>query len=559
MKTILLLFACLSTCTLNAQLFLPFKLLHQEASYCNPNEQIMVPDHFRVYQTVNDLWDAPVDSTRCFSFEGKPISAVLDLSPMDFQRPLFIQFLFDSLMLLPDTIYDFYLNASYFHLNQLPVEYGIDCSNGVCTGFLAGVEIPDETGTGTTLRWYEMSTGPENYDYFSYCFLTERFGGTLRYLIFKLTLNDVLPPNAKLELFWGGVEIQWALTFNAPNPLVATEDYFNGTSYDVDLIDFAPDIYYNSMLFKYPDTTYPSSQNLGYYDVEIFPNKPSPQVINLIADDNLQVLFQPFTTLRGGLVEGDTLRHQVNFIANGLTMCLGLIIDLIFDDGASFIYRSGDIRFLNHKACFMFRRGSRLKIDDGATFHYGNHKLGILAIYPDARLEFGRNATLIMDGRMMLFGYPHAPDMELHIELHPGQKLVFTEHARLMRVGWAYAPVHLNVHMLGGELDDSRLSPADRSLIRRIYPDVSGRLDQHVHISPNPNSGSFQLRIDRPRSGRATIHFFTPDGSEATSPIETWLDHGVNIIDLSKPLAPGVYFLRINTGNDFATARIVVN
>lgn len=270
------------------------------------------------------------------------------------------------------------------------------------------------------------------------------------------------------------------------------------------------------------------------------------------------VMFQPFTVLRGGMVEGDTTRHHVNFVSNGMSMCLDQVIDLIFDDGTSFIYNYGDVHFGNYNACFMFRKGGRLKVGDGATFNYGNYGLGILAMFPDSKLEFGDDATLIVDGRMLLMGYPEEPEKELHFELKPGQKLVFSERSRLMRVPWANAPVHLNVHMMGGELDDANLPPEDRALIRRIYPEVKSSLKDNLAVSPNPNSGTFEVQITTNEPGQAGFQFFTLDGKAAGAPIQIALDKGINAIPLSWSVAPGVYLLRVNTGRDIATKKILV-
>ncbi|GAB4253768.1 MAG: hypothetical protein Kow0027_19490 [Saprospiraceae bacterium] len=562
MKNLLLPFlALLSFFTANGQLVLPFEDLQSVVSPCNPTQTIKVPKHWQVYQTVDDLWDSPVDSTHCFPFDSATDGANGDLSAVDIQRPLFLRARFDSLELEPNTVYNFFLAIDNSQLLQYPIDYGTNCSNSVCTGFLAGVEIPDESGSGKVLRWYQMNEGPNNdFGHFSYCFLSEKFGGTLKFLIVKITFNDELPANPVLFLKEGGVVKHEADFLEVPNPIVVNDTYYNGSSYDAPLSSL-----YNSnglvyhFLFLYPDSTYPSSQHIGYHDVQISPNKPEPQVINLIAGPGDVVMFQPFTQLRGGLVEGDTLRHEVTLVSNGMSMCLEQVVELVFNDGTNFLYNYGDIHFGNYNACFMFRSGSLLKIGDGATFNYGNYGLGILALFPDSKLQFGENATLVVDGRMMLMGYPEAPENELHIELRPGQKLIFSKQARLMRVPWATAPVHLNVHMLGGELDDSNLRPEDRELIRRIYPEVKGSLKDNLAVSPNPNSGTFEVQITANEPGQAGFQLFTLDGKAVGAPIQKALEKGFNSIPLSWPVARGVYLLRVNTETDVATKKIVVN
>ena len=513
-----------------------------------------------VYQTVNDQWDGDVDTTRCFPFSQASEGANCDLSSLDSERPLFIRAKFDSMVLEPNTVYNFFLAIDNSQLLQYPIDYGTNCSNSVCTGFLAGVEIPDESGTGKILRWYQMNEGPNNdFGHFSYCFLSEKFGGTLKYLIAKITFTAELPANAILYFETGGVMEHDASFWEIPNPTIVPDIYFNGSSYDAGISEL-----YNSngwiyhFLFLYPDTGYPSPQHIGYHEVQISPNKPQPQEINLIAGQNEVLMFQPFTQLRGGMVEGDTLRHQVNLVSNGMSMCLEQVVELVFNDGTSFIYNYGDIHFGNYNACFMFRKGGRLKIGDGATFNYGNYGLGILAMFPDSKLEFGENATLIIDGRMMLMGYPEAPEKELHIELKPGQKLVFSERSRLMRGHWTTVPVHLNVHMLGGELDDANLPPDDRALIRRIYPEVKGRLKDNLTVSPNPNPGTFEVQITVNEPVQAGFQLLTPDGKAVGTPIRKTLDKGLNSIPLTWSVPPGVYLLRVNTGRDIATKKILV-
>lgn len=409
------------------------------------------------------------------------------------------------------------------------------------------------------MRWYPMNQTPENNGLFQFCFLSENFGGLLKYLIIQFKFKEELPAGSKLNLGYSSV-VEFTLANNlvVPNPLVVTEDFFDGTSYNATLGDLLGVGYIDNYLFVYSDSTYPSSQNLSYYDVHIDPNKSEPQDINIFGDEYSSVVFQPYVSIRGGFVDGDTQRHNLNLITNGMTFCMNQLTDLVFDDGTSFIYNYGDIHFGSYNACFMFRKGSRLKIGDGATFNYGNYGLGILAMFPDSKLEFGEDATLIVDGRMMLMGYPEAPEKELHIELKPGQKLVFSERSRLMRVPWANAPVHLNVHMLGGELDDSNLRPEDRELIRRIYPEVKGSLKDNLAVSPNPNSGTFEVRITANEPGQAGFQLFTLDGKAAGAPIQIALEKGINPIPLSWSVAPGVYLLRVNTGKDIATKKILV-
>ena len=53
--------------------------------------------------------------------------------------------------------------------------------------------------------------------------------------------------------------------------------------------------------------------------------------------------------------------------------------------------------------------------------------------------------------------------------------------------------MQLRVRMLGGILEDAALSPEDRAIIRRIWPQPAERLADNVTISPNPCASTLTL------------------------------------------------------------------
>ncbi len=195
----------------------------------------------------------------------------------------------------------------------------------------------------------------------------------------------------------------------------------------------------------------------------IAPNSAEQEVINLVVDPFQTLEIQPFTYLIGALVAGsDTLRHQVNLVNNGGDICLNFV-DFVVDGGDEFRHGGGSLYMNNAFSCMQFRHESALRVLEGATLHYGNNGAGMLALCRQLDRAGAQCHALVVDGILNLAECNDAiPPQQLYMDLPPGSKLIFTDQARLTNRFSQGQQMHLNVRMLGGEIDDAALAPEDR-------------------------------------------------------------------------------------------------
>lgn len=204
-------------------------------------------------------------------------------------------------------------------------------------------------------------------------------------------------------------------------------------------------------------------------------------------DEYQSLEIQPFTNIRGALVEGsDSVRHIANLVNMGGDFCANFI-DFVVSGGGEYRHGGGHITMHNPRSCMQFRTGSALRVLEGSTLYYGNDGAGMLVLCPSSTIALERNATLVMDGLLnLIYCKEDLGDQQVYIDLPPGAKLVFTNNARISNEFSLGRQTLLNVRMLGGTLDDTALEILDRTFIRRVYPEPSISFRDNLGLFPNP-------------------------------------------------------------------------
>lgn len=488
----------------------PFTIFSQEAVIPNgtfrpldtlqcpfqPDSMVVWPVGWRLYQTQNNRWDGPIDSSHCISVALNELnSAVVGLQQVDPEKALFVRQSLPGeagLLLSPDYIYE--LSASSIVDTSLTLSRANNCENELCSGIIAVVEIPDEAGTGTAQRLHRAHFDEPSFygsSRASACLVTEYFPqNILRELIFKFTFEQ-LTPQSRLSLGFVGFEYPF-FGINEVEELVFPPSAFSGESYRADFYEVARpggSFYETPYLFMHEREVYPSSENITY--IEARPEVPTDEAVSLEATiDRYQSLhFQPYTAIRGALVSpDDTIRHQFTLVGEGAEWCFLNGIELIVSDGAEVEFRSGTIHFAGLNSCMMFRDGGALRIPDNTRFVYGQDAKGALGLNKGGTIRIGRNSELVINNTLILANFLSGADRQVYMELNPGSRLTFGENARLIRQGHLQTgQMRLNVFMKGGILDDGNLSAYDRRLINRIYPDKNAILPaDHLWILGNP-------------------------------------------------------------------------
>lgn len=463
--------------------------------------EVVHPNFWLPYQTLDGHWDGPIDSTKCISVTPitGPNSIEIDLNQIDPARPLFIRCLLDDdakIPLNPDWI--FLVQGKMYPKGQTQFIQTNQCADALCTGIIVGIEIPDETGDSTNRRIY---VGPEEnmfYGGYATCLPTEKFEENyLREYIFKIQVDTANIPSQNFAVRWFDSYLEMIYGIGHVYEVLAPEWTWDGNSYELEGYILANDGGEN-YLFMYGADTYPSLDNPYFIDGMPIVNSIEPKTININIYNYQSAYFQPFTYLRGGLVEGsDSIRHEVDLVNWGGNICINFV-ELIFEENTSYVHHGGQLDFSGETACMQFRTGGALVVADSATLHFGPGGHGMLALRPGGTIEIGKGGALLIDNMLMLTPYhPDPADPEtrqVYMELNPGATLAFGPHARIMRKFNPEEDMRLNIYMNGGTLDLGNLPAEDRALINLIYPAPAPNIADNILLSPNPASDVLQCR-----------------------------------------------------------------
>ncbi len=527
------------------------------------SQEILTADFWSIYQTQNDQWDGPVDSTQCIEVYEDGFNINFALNQIDLDKPIFVRSKLEEVdprLLNNDFLYNG--NFSFVVDDGIEINLNNDCENDLCSGLLVSIEIPNESGTGVSQREYRKSVSESfnnNYQA-SFCYATEKFDSPiLKEYILKITLD----PESTGE--W----IQLRSAFNEGfdeystykiTDLEIPDFYYVDTSYVYSLINLAGIFEATNFLVMYADTTYPSTQNPSYVDITPTPNVPTQEFIDIIVEDFQTLVFQPFAFLRGGLIEGsDSLRHHYNLINNGAEICMYTLIEFVFSGSNGYMHQGGNIDFHGTTSCFMFRHGGELRVAENAYLQYGDGGEGILALGERSRVNLETGSSLVIDNKVMLIDVVDNFEQEIKVDLQPGSLLAFGLNASIRRAAGEDGNQMLNVYMNGGILDDHKLSEEERSMINRIYPESSRDFypEESIFIYPNPVQSALTYRYDSEFEEFVGVEVLNAKGQIVYKSKHAMVE-GINdiVFDFRSPIQ-GVYILRLETAKGVRSAKFI--
>ena len=511
---------------------------------------------WEAYQTVDDLWDGPLDSTFCIDLAhitGNYVQSYIDVDQIDASRPVFVRWLSDSATALPLTSDNEYaLDASVY--STLGIDASNTCPGGFCTGIQAAVRIPHWSGVGTDLRWYQsayngsslFSTG------LHLCIPTEHFAqNDLAEVVFSLKTED-LGNTGQIQLYSPELTDLTATGNLIPLTQDVLPNYYNGNGYSL-----YPNWGFN-FLAMYPDTTYPDANHIRYLELSPIPNTADSQQVTLELYPEVGFNFQPYTDLRGGLVLGsDSMRHSVNVINNGADLCLTYMwIDLVIGPGDQYTHHSGHVDFAGERSCMQFKPSATLQVPAGSAFHYGEGGRGMLALNAGCNVQLDANAELDMRGTLVLMARPDATETEdMHIVLKDGAKLIFAPGSKIVNASGFGQGMMLDVLVDGGRVDLSGLSGSDRLKVRvRELPALEVA---PVKVIGNPIAGDLNMELSVRKAGTWAVHALDVSG-RTVADASFNLSAGTN--NLSLPTAnwrSGTYLVELRNGAERQVVRVV--
>lgn len=507
---------------------------------------------WEIYKTLDDTWNGTIDSTFCFNISANNI---LDWSNLGIGETIFLrQKLTNSnkVLLTHDNLYSLNLDANITINTQL--QLGDTCANGLCSGLIVGIEIPDSLGTGKTMRWHEAPV--ENHSSGGYlevnsCIPTEYFqnGNYLREVIFKATIGT---QGIRLNIYQAqlnDVQHYSYLRLIQDSLIVPFSTFFNEYNYNT---------YFSLLIAKNDTTIYPNSYGIEYVDIIPSPNVDTPVTMNIEIEYEASLTLQPFVELQGGYVLNDSSqRHNYNIINNGGSFCFPTIIEKIFTSGNNYIHNSGEVGFSGKMSCMAFGAESKLVVGEAATLYYGNGGTGNLALYPNSEIELKKDASFVLDNNLILFGSSENKTPSC-ITLNEGNQLIFGKFAKIKNHKSVQGIQQLDVYMKGGTIDFSQLDNNSRQYLNLIYENATTDFQENVKILGNPVYEVLSFSITNKDKNTTQIELLSIEGKVIFSEMKA-LDKGVNYLKIPiSHLSNGLYFLNIQSKKGNETKKIII-
>lgn len=527
------------------------------------NETVTYPKDWVIYQTTDGNFNGPRDSTRCISAEtgNTQYYVTISLDQIDPSEPLFVRALPGAFInlssLFPNAVYNAQVSGFLTDPNAT-LEDGVACTQDLCSGLFVGIGIPGDLRYQTGM--FNVFNGiPTDFNLFT-CFPTEYFiDQSLKDLVLKFQFAPGSNLNGKF-LALSYISISLGSEFVSPITSVQVDpSYYNNSTgeYEINVSQATQAPFVDVYLMEYTAPTFPGPLAPSYIIGSITPNSAQQEVINLSVFPGQVLEIQPFTYLLGSLAEGsDTLRHKVNLVNEGGDFCLNFV-DFIFSGGDEYRHSGGTLNLNNPFSCMQFRKGSALRVTEGATLHYGNNGAGMLALCAEGTIALERDATLLVDCLLNLSECNNdLPPQQIYMDLPPGARLIFTDHARLTNRYSLGQQMKLNVRMLGGTIDDEALAAEDRALIHRVYPEPEPDLARNISVTPNPFGTTPTISYLAGADEQVQLCWTDMQGRLVYEE-KKQAYHGMNEWQVDLPLAPGMYLLMVETPAGKVTTKVL--
>ena len=458
------------------------------ACMSDTTQQIYFYKYWQVYQTLENTWNGTTDDSQCINLRKKPLTFgsgyyyTIDLTTIDQSRSLYVKFKMDKLsepyFLASNLLIE--VAGNMFPEGIFDLDFSDQCNEGMCSGLLLFMKAWDTNATDTIFSENLFPFTALNNCTVAACGLTEKTEfNQVTDVLYKISFPENANDDASVGFTGVDAYEKWDVNYIEEDIIVPEVSFSNG-AYQVfyDIFDdwWAPG------LVLHREEGLPSPDNISITSFNLEENQSTPQTINFYLDEYASLYYQSYTQLMGGLVEGsDSLRHHLTIINNSFNMCVS-IVELVFERGTNFEFRSENINFSNLNGCFQFRNDAKMIIGAGTALNYGEQGVGNLSLRPGGTIEFKQNSQLNFNGKLILTTYEKFNgEQEVSVHLPKGSKINFGEHAKITN---EFGGLKLKIYMEGGVVDASKLDAESREKIELIYPERSVE-DQFVLVQ-NP-------------------------------------------------------------------------
>lgn len=503
--------------------------------------------NWEVYQTLDSTWNGPRDSNCLNLWEpGIPGQLLLELDNIDPNLPLYIRAVIDPAQTAT-------LNANDVLRSEVAwlvdgsgtLSQNTNCPDGLCSGTIVQFQIPDSAGTGDTIRQFERPYTVD--DDFITCLPSEKFqDNRLKEFIIVMQFDN-LGSGDILTVFSSEIH-RVETTQNLDGNNINSQR--SGTS------SFVLSSFSGNYLVVHPGNSYPTASNMAYLDLEMQPNSTQQDTVTLTVEQDASLIYEPFTELRAGLVQNDTIRHHLEIDMQGGTLCFPWFLDISFTGGGQVTYGSGKLDLAASNSCLAFGDGGTLKIENGSHLVYGERGRGLLMLQSDANVEIGRNATLEVRGQVILMettaeeGYG-----EVGIVLNESSSLVFAPGSIINNNFSKDRSMTLDVYMQGGTIDLSGLDPQSRSLVNIIYEDPPVE-DALVSIM-NPVQEEAMITLDLKEDQPVHFRVYSMSGQQLVSETQPGRLGTQHFFISTINLHTGIYLMEIQVGDQLFAGKFM--
>lgn len=471
----------------------------------------------RIYSTLDDTRDGPVDSSLCYSLVLP--NNRFPLASVPTGRSVFFEVTLQEDMLL---------DTSTVYLFQSLLQTG--CFSWGCESVHFEMMMPDSSGTDTVVNWKEYTMNELEMDPII-CFTTQ-----------KIENQRISRVVVELSSINGSYQLNLYSMHIGPMP--------EGTRIIPQLT--LPEANEFSNLVRYWHDIYPRADSISYTDVQPWGNPSDSMMVQYFVPWNSSLHFQDFTALRGALVNGsDSVRHGLEVILEG-NICFVFSVEIFWDGGTSLVIDGGTIGMHGSGSCNQFGKGGTLRVRAGSDFQYGNMGVGMLALRTDAHIIIESGASMTINGPVFIYEFSEdLGPQQLYMELPIGANLSFGYGSSISNEYSKDGTMKLNIFMRGGTLDLSGLSAEDQQLINLIYDAPSVRSWENLTLFPNPATDDIQLSwVADKADEKLSYELVDVSGKLVGSEVIITANSGHNLFqtDISS-LRSGVYILKLMKGD----------
>lgn len=544
MNRILPLLFCLYAPTLFGQMYPVYSFSAGEAVASNCSQiTTSVYDGWELFQTEDNNYNG----IHTLDFCGAYADNAFKYFNADLDKAIFIKNTVEQIPLEP--------NQSYTIQSENVFGYSADfsdpnlCGQGICQGAIIEVEVPDDPNDLDDLP--EIRTHYLEAVYVDGllrmpCFASEYFENQK---IVSFIIR-VFPQGIQGNIQYPYLELWKSEQIQEIDTAYLLDDVFNNNIY------FYND--FSAYMVMHDPLSFPSAQNVTFAEAASDVDNTQVQDITIGMSNYSTLVFQPFTDIRGALIEGsETERHNVILTLENANVCITYyFFEIVMEPGDELAITKANV-MMNHGSCIRIEKDATLRINENSHFDYGYNGEGMIALNSGSSLILEKNASIEFNSIFSMWENPwEETPSNIEIYVNPGNKLVFGKYSSIANKSIDNR-MKLVIHANGGLVDLSGLSDEDLEHVIVVYPTQSNDLEI-LQCTSLTADGSIFTAIHCTQEGKANYVITDMSGREIEKG-EIKMNSGYNTFHFNLPSSsPDAVILSINQNKSQVSRKLVL-